>query len=319
MAHFLLTRQQHLIEKSHAKSVQARTVLITGIPKRYLTREALFKLFNTLPGGVKKIWINRFGYFLKLYSSQRLMRAFPGHRDLKDLPDVYDRRMDLTSKLESAETALIVNSVKHHLQSPASSSSEGKDVEALPSHSASKGVPTLPEDQRPTHKLGFLGLFGEKVDTINWARQEIAECNNILDEGKKTIEASDQVDFSGAVAEGEDEEPDLGETDEGGTLTDEGHGASSTVGASSLNPKVVGKQAKNVVEHVSKTAVKGVVESSKAIKERITGHVVGSEEDYPRLNSAFVMFRKQVAAHIAAQVIAHHEPYRMSGYRLILF
>ena len=59
MAHFLLTRQQHLIEKTHGKSVQARTVLITGIPRRYLTQEALYKVFNTLPGGIKKIWINR--------------------------------------------------------------------------------------------------------------------------------------------------------------------------------------------------------------------------------------------------------------------
>jgi hypothetical protein len=60
MAHFLITRQQHLIEKSHAKSVQARTVLVTGIPKPFLSQEALYKIFNTLPGGVKKIWVNRF-------------------------------------------------------------------------------------------------------------------------------------------------------------------------------------------------------------------------------------------------------------------
>ena len=59
MAHFLLTRQQHLIEKTHGESVQARTVLVTGIPRRYLTQEALYKVFNTLPGGIRKIWINR--------------------------------------------------------------------------------------------------------------------------------------------------------------------------------------------------------------------------------------------------------------------
>lgn len=66
MAHFLLTRQQHLIEKTHGKSIQARTVLVTGIPKRYLTHEALYKVFNPLPGGVKKIWINRLVIFLPL-------------------------------------------------------------------------------------------------------------------------------------------------------------------------------------------------------------------------------------------------------------
>jgi|SRR6266542_6024309 len=60
MHHFLVTRQQHLIERTHAKSVQANTILITGIPKPYLSQEALYKLFNAFPGGVKKIWINRF-------------------------------------------------------------------------------------------------------------------------------------------------------------------------------------------------------------------------------------------------------------------
>jgi hypothetical protein len=63
MRHFVITRQQHLIERTHAKSVQANTILLTGIPKKYLTQDALFKLFNSLPGGVKKIWINRFAFF----------------------------------------------------------------------------------------------------------------------------------------------------------------------------------------------------------------------------------------------------------------
>lgn len=59
MRHFILTRQQHLINPVHAKSVQANTLLVTGIPGKYLSQEALLKLFNDLPGGVKKIWINR--------------------------------------------------------------------------------------------------------------------------------------------------------------------------------------------------------------------------------------------------------------------
>jgi len=64
MRHFVITRQQHLIERTHAKSVQANTILITGIPVKYLTQDALFKLYNNLPGGVKKIWINRCALFV---------------------------------------------------------------------------------------------------------------------------------------------------------------------------------------------------------------------------------------------------------------
>lgn len=63
MRHFIVMRQKHLIERTHAQSVQANTILITGIPKNYLTQDALFKVFNTLPGGVKRIWINRYVSF----------------------------------------------------------------------------------------------------------------------------------------------------------------------------------------------------------------------------------------------------------------
>ncbi|TCD70733.1 hypothetical protein EIP91_002109 [Steccherinum ochraceum] len=33
---------------------------------------------------------------------------------------------------------------------------------------------------------------------------------------------------------------------------------------------------------------------------------------YPPLNSAFILFNQQIAAHLAAQVLTHHEPYRMA-------
>lgn len=60
MARFITIRQQHLIAPHHASSVQATTVLIMGIPAKYLSEQALLKLYNHLPGGVKKIWLNRY-------------------------------------------------------------------------------------------------------------------------------------------------------------------------------------------------------------------------------------------------------------------
>jgi len=60
MAHFIVTRQKYLMDPARAGSVQANTVLITGIPAKYLTPAALRKTFDQLPGGVKQIWINRF-------------------------------------------------------------------------------------------------------------------------------------------------------------------------------------------------------------------------------------------------------------------
>jgi hypothetical protein len=60
MRHWLTVRQRHLINPEHSKLPQANTVLITGIPKNYLDEEKLEQLFSRLPGGVKRIWLNRY-------------------------------------------------------------------------------------------------------------------------------------------------------------------------------------------------------------------------------------------------------------------
>ena len=36
------------------------------------------------------------------------------------------------------------------------------------------------------------------------------------------------------------------------------------------------------------------------------------KQTYPPLNSAFILFNNQMAAHMAAQLLTHHEPYRMA-------
>ena len=60
MTHFLTKRHEHLTDPVHAKSVQANTILVTGVPKQHLSAPALTRLFAHLPGGVKKVWINRY-------------------------------------------------------------------------------------------------------------------------------------------------------------------------------------------------------------------------------------------------------------------
>jgi len=46
---------------------------------------------------------------------------------------------------------------------------------------------------------------------------------------------------------------------------------------------------------------------------QITSSVEFSDQTYPPANGAFILFNKQIAAHMAAQTLTHHEPYRMSG------
>jgi hypothetical protein len=261
-----------LIEHKHAKSVQANTILVTGIPSKYLTQNALFKLFNSLPGGVKKIWINR---------------------NLKELPDVYDRRLAACAKLESAETSLLQTATKLRLKAVQTAAKNGTDVEASNQESIQ-----VPESERPTHKLGFLGLFGQKVDSINWAREEIATCTQLLEEGREKLQEDD-----------EEEGPSLP------TLASADDGLEISAVDEDGNPRLVSKEStsvKKAVTGVVEGAASGATKTAEALKERVVGSG-GKDGDYPPMNSAFVTFERQIAAHLAVQVLAHHEPYRMSN------
>ncbi|KAJ6588857.1 hypothetical protein B0H19DRAFT_1101507 [Mycena capillaripes] len=236
MKHFVTTRQQFLINPVHAKSVQANTVLVTGIPTRYLSPMALHGLFKDLPGGVKRIWVNR---------------------NMRALPDVYDRRMAACGKLESAETKLLAIAAKAHLKAAGGAA---KDAEGR------GGVPQVAQADRPTHKLGFLGLFGEKVDSIDWARKEIAACNKLLAEGRRAM-----------VREMSDPNETPAEEDEHGFARHDGDDADAE---QVVEAKKEGKSSKN--------------------------------EGYPAISSAFITFNRQIAAHMAENILLHHEPYRMA-------
>ena len=60
MGHFVHTRQRWLIDPANSSTAQANTLLVTGVPQRYLTEAALKTLFSYLPGGVAKVWLNRY-------------------------------------------------------------------------------------------------------------------------------------------------------------------------------------------------------------------------------------------------------------------
>jgi hypothetical protein len=59
MNQFIRDRHDFLTSKEHASLAQSKTVLLTGIPKDYLTIDTLKKFTSYLPGGAKNIWIAR--------------------------------------------------------------------------------------------------------------------------------------------------------------------------------------------------------------------------------------------------------------------
>lgn len=91
---YIRLRQAYLTSPQHRLRASATTVLVTAIPPKWCTFEALDGLYDIFPGGIRNIWINR---------------------NFDELNDKVKRRNKLARTLESAETSLVKNAKKSHL------------------------------------------------------------------------------------------------------------------------------------------------------------------------------------------------------------
>lgn len=83
---YIKVRQDYLTSAEHRLRASATTVLVSAIPSKWLTTEALAGLYDVFPGGIRNIWINR---------------------NFDALLDKIHKRDKLFLKLEGAETELI--------------------------------------------------------------------------------------------------------------------------------------------------------------------------------------------------------------------
>lgn len=263
MAHYVRVRQHFLVSPAHSSTAQACTVLVTGIPPKYLSESALTHLFGHLPGGVRKVWINR---------------------DLGDMPDLYKRRLKACKLLESAETSLLNKAIKQNSQKQKKIAKGGNNDNGLvppgdPEASMALIEELVPRGERPSHRLPLftwlpsLPFIGKKVDTIEWAREQVHELNTELEQ-RRDILAHDIARTTAAEAQ----------------VTNRVH----RIGTRKLN-----------------VAIPAIPVTLPLIKGRPA--LDFSDQTYPPANGAFILFNKQIAAHMAAQTLTHHEPYRMSA------
>ena len=182
MAHYVYVRQRYFISPSHSSTAQARTILVTGIPQNFLKESSLTRLFNYLPGGVRKVWINR---------------------DLKDIPDLHNKRLKACKMLESAATSLIHKAIKGSRKrliippkfADESSVISNAELTDFVSDLESRDTEVLvSKHKRPSHRLPLFAwmpfsipLLGKKVDTIEWACKRICELNDQLAQRREIL------------------------------------------------------------------------------------------------------------------------------------
>ena len=167
--HYLSVRQEYMTAKAHAQLPQARTVLITQIPESHRSVEALDAAFNGFSGGIEKIQLNR---------------------DLATLDDKVSERQKIALKLEAAQTKLIKLASKNEFnRKKEADKSGGEQLRAIDHENLAEGAAKyVPEKKRPSHKLGALGLFGKKVDTIDWCESELARLTPEIDSAQANPE-----------------------------------------------------------------------------------------------------------------------------------
>jgi hypothetical protein len=161
MGVWLKIRIKYLSNPKHSQLPQASTVLITGIPPELMDERELARLFAPLPGGIQHIWLNR---------------------DLRDMPELWERRNKACDVLEKSQVKLLKEAAKWHTKRKGSGTPANRDAITLEDM-------FVPRGRRPTVRLksgndkrsgwGWLGI-GNKVDAIEWARKEIAETTQQL-------------------------------------------------------------------------------------------------------------------------------------------
>ncbi|KXN90147.1 hypothetical protein AN958_04637 [Leucoagaricus sp. SymC.cos] len=178
MNYFVHMRHQFLIGYSHSRLAQARTVLITSVPDELATERKLRTFASFVPGGVDRVWL---------------------FRDTRSLNETFEERQETCEKLEAAETTYLEELVlawrkkeKAHKKAMKrrKKDEEGDHVSSeleLPPITREFLDELVPSAKRPHHRNGFLGMIGQKVDSIDWYKQQIAGLEAKLKEGREHI------------------------------------------------------------------------------------------------------------------------------------
>ncbi|TRX99002.1 hypothetical protein FHL15_000344 [Xylaria flabelliformis] len=142
-------RQAFLLSPMYSNRISSRTVLFVSVPDDYLDKARLRKVFGD---SVKNIWIAG---------------------ETKELDDLVKERDKVAMKLEKAEIKLLKLANAAHIKAVKKGAADESAEAPADAESGSLAARWVAPKKRPSHRLGFLGLIGQKVDTITWCRTEL--------------------------------------------------------------------------------------------------------------------------------------------------
>ena len=177
MIYYVNVRQAYLMSPMYASRMSSRTVLFQSVPVEFADEHKIRRMFGDQ---LKNVWVAS---------------------DTKELEEMVEKRTKAAMKLEAAETKLIklannarLKSIKKGGQQPNSMPDEENGAE-----SGSAAARWVRPKNRPTHRLK--PLIGKKVDSINWARDEIARLNPLIERGQNVYRSGEAKPMNAVFVE----------------------------------------------------------------------------------------------------------------------
>ena len=152
---YIRLRQAYLTSPQHRLRASATTVLVTAIPRKWCTVEALDGLYDVFPGGIRNIWINR---------------------NFDELSDKIKLRDKYANNLEGAETNLIKNCKKNHDE-------EKKKAEKKAGSKKNKAERVADEKRQNDSAQALAGTAGVSTGNPHQIRHTVDEAVNDQSEG----------------------------------------------------------------------------------------------------------------------------------------
>lgn len=335
---YIRVRQAYLTSPQHRIRASATTVLVSGIPNKWLTVQALDGLYDVFPGGIRNIWINR---------------------NYDQLSDKVSERDDYQQSLEEAETNLIRKCRKKHLKSTKQqakaekgfSPDSGQEMSSLDGNNEHG---TNEQDKQPSSGLGVRSQPPRIPSNY-------AEAGGKHPAPPATVPSGDQ---GRPQTKESDEQPLRGSQETAvEAITKATHEPKETPGqtvsASKWYEKLMFWNTKPIIpaggypkvlnddfdddkdedavwrKYISpkdRETIRLPVASwmftlpwvGKKVDRiyhcrrelaRLNAEIEADQanaENFPYMNSAFIQFNHQVAAHLACQAVSHHVPHQMT-------
>lgn len=270
---YIRLRQAFLTSPQHRLRASATTVLVASIPQKWLSVEALDELFHVFPGGIRNIWINR---------------------NFDELNMKVKARNGIALALERAETELIQKCKMAQLKQVKRSRSKEKKTHGQ-----------VPSNEKTSNFANEVGISSDSFGRVSLSTKYPTPVSSYI-EPIASLDKKKSKDQEYRIAYNENfRDNDYGEP----------------VWKKYIRPKdrstirlpIFGWSWMPSLPLIGKKVDE--IDCLRAELARLNLEIEVDQqnpEKFPLMNSAFIQFNHQVAAHMACQCVSHHLPSQMT-------